>query len=191
MSSLNPTADPRLARVAFRPGRRERRRLIRAVRRGLNLKSVPLLARICLVVLFPFSGLDKIVHRKHALEQADSSIVPPAAGPSMLVVAALVEFIAPVCIAIGWHDRLAAFILAGFCVVTAFLFHPFWQYPNFWSPSDTEGNSHFWEFLKNFGLVGGLLLVVIGGGFVPTSSVVEHPLSSAPMSANPVAPAEA
>ena len=82
----------------------------------------------------------------------------------MLVAAGLVEFIAPVAIVTRWHDRLAAFILAGFCAVTAVLFHPFWQFTNFWSPSEKEGNSHFWEFLKNFGLVGGLLLIVLGGG---------------------------
>jgi uncharacterized membrane protein YphA (DoxX/SURF4 family) len=28
-------------------------------------------------------------------------------------------------------DRLAAFILAGFCVITAVLFHQFWRFPDF------------------------------------------------------------
>lgn len=185
MSSLSLTTDPSLARTAACLGRAERRRLGRAARRWrrLNRTAVPLLARICLIVMFPFSGLDKIVHWDSALKQADSSIVPKAAGPAMLVAAALVEFITPVCIVTGWCDRLAASILAGFCVVTAFLFHPFWRYPNFWSPSDKEGNSHFWDFLKNFGLVGGLLLVAIGGDPVPLSEIIERPLSSAPMSA--------
>ena len=185
MSTLSLTADPSLARNAARLSRAERRRLDRAVRRWrrLNRGAMPLLARICLVVMFPFSGYDKIVHWNDALKQADSSIVPKAVGPAMLIAGMLVELITPVCIATGWHDRLAAFILAGFCVVTAFLFHPFWQYPNFWSPSEKEGNSHFWDFLKNFGLVGGLLLLLIGGDPVPLSDVIEHPLSSAPMSA--------
>ena len=38
--------------------------------------ELPLLARICLVVLFPFSGLDKIINRESALKQAASSSSP-------------------------------------------------------------------------------------------------------------------
>ena len=174
----------RAARRAALLGRAERRRLARAARRA-NLGGVPLLARICLVVLFPFSGLDKIVHWDDALKQADSSILPPSFGPPMLVAGALVELITPVCIVLGWHDRLAASVLAGFCVITALLFHQFWRFPGYWSQSGSEGNAHFWEFWKNFGLVGGLLLVVIGGSLVPISQVAEHPFSSAPLAADP------
>jgi putative oxidoreductase len=74
----------------------------------------------------------------------------------MLVASIIVEFVTPVCIVAGWHDRLAAFILAGFCVITAVLFHQFWRFPDFWSFKEGEGLEHFWEFLKNFALVGGL-----------------------------------
>jgi putative oxidoreductase len=70
--------------------------------------------------------------------------------------------VTPVCIVIGWHDRLAAFVLAGFCAVTAVLYHPFWKFADFWTPGDSKGRRHFWDFLKNLGLAGGLLLVVIG-----------------------------
>lgn len=149
----------------------------------LNLVAVPLIARICLVVLFPFSAADKVVHWNAAMKQATSS-VPAGAARLMLVVAIVVETLTPICIVIGWHDRLAAFILAGFCVVTGVLYHQFWRFRGFWTP-DTEGNAHFWEFLKNFGLVGGLLLVVIGLQLAPVSAVVEHPLTSAPFSATP------
>lgn len=183
-SNLAAVSPALLARRAARLGRAERRRLARTARR-LDLAGVPLLARICLVVLFPFSGLDKVAHWDDALKQGDSSILPPAFGPPMLVAGALVELIAPVCIVLGWHDRLAALMLAGFCVVTALLFHQFWHYPGYWSKSGSEGNAHFWEFWKNFGLVGGLLLVVIGGSPVPASRVAAHPLSSAPMQADP------
>jgi putative oxidoreductase len=148
----------------------------------LNLVALPLIARVCLVVMFPFSALDKIAHWKEAMQQAVSSFLP--GGAVLLVIAIVVECATPVCIVIGWHDRLAAFILAGFCVVTALLYHPFWNYPNFWSKKG-EGRSHFWDFLKNFGLVGGLLLITIGGTPVSTSSVLSHPLSSAPFGAAP------
>lgn len=147
----------------------------------INLVAVPLIARVCLVLMFPFSGLDKIVHWKEALKQANSSFLP--GGSLLLVLAIVVEFVTPICIVVGWHDRLAAFVLAGFCAVTALLYHPFWKYPHFWSKAG-DGHSHFWDFLKNFGLAGGLLLVVIGGVPLTASAVLTQPLSSAPYAAS-------
>lgn len=152
-----------------------------------NLAAVPLLARLCLVVLFPFSALDKIVYWKDALKQAESSFVP--GGPVLVVIAIVIELLTPACIVLGWHDRLAAFVLAGFCVVTAVLYHPFWSFADFWTPGDSKGRRHFWDFLKNFGLAGGLLLVVIVARFAPVTNLIEQPLSSTPASAAPAAPA--
>jgi len=134
----------------------------------------PLLLRICLVVLFPFSGLDKIVNWSSAIKQAGRN----ALAPAMLVAAIVVEFVTPACIVLGWHDRLAAFVLAGFCAVTAVLYHQFWRYPDFWRFREGEGLEHFWEFLKNFGLVGGLGLVVLAPRTLPVSDVLQHPLAS-------------
>jgi putative oxidoreductase len=134
----------------------------------------PLLLRISLVILFPFSGLDKIVNWGSAMKQAGSLPFKPA----MLVLSIIVEFVTPVCIVAGWHDRLAALILAGFCVITAVLFHQFWLYPDFWRFNEGEGLEHFWEFLKNFGLVGGLGLIVLAPRTLPVSEVVLHPLAS-------------
>jgi len=45
-----------------------------------------------------------------------------------LCLSMVIEFVTPVCIVVGWYDRLAAFILAGFCVITAVLFHQFWRF---------------------------------------------------------------
>jgi putative oxidoreductase len=149
----------------------------------LNVMGLPLIARFCLVVLFPFSALDKIINWKDALAQATSSFLP--GGKVLLVLAIIVEVVTPVCIVLAWHDRLAAFVLAGFCAITAALYHEFWKYGDFWKQGDSQGRSHFWDFLKNFGLVGGLLIVVLLGNFVPASSVIQHPLSSAPRGAWP------
>jgi putative oxidoreductase len=131
------------------------------------------LARICLVAMFPFSAIDKIWHRKGALAQTASAGLPGA--PVLLAAAIGVESIAPICIVLGWYDRPAAGLLAGFCVVTAFLYHPFWSYPDLFTAEDqSHGRDHFWEFVKNFGLVGGLLLVVFAGGLTPPAQVL-HP----------------
>ncbi|MEO8714136.1 MAG: DoxX family protein [Acetobacteraceae bacterium] len=126
-----------------------------------RLGAVSVLARLCLVVLFPFSAVDKIVHWNGGLKQARSTVPVGEAAVPMLAAAIVVEAVTPVCIVTGRHDRLAALVLAGFCVATGALYHQFWNYDDFWTP-ETEGNSHFWDFLKNFGLVGGLLLVAKG-----------------------------
>ena len=125
-------------------------------------EAVWIAARVCLVAMFPFSAIDKAWHWKNALAQAGSDGMPGA--KVMLVLAILVEGLTPICIVTGWLDRPAALLLAGFCVVTAFLYHPFWAYSDFFSPrDDSVAREHFWQFLKNFGLVGGLLLVVFAG----------------------------
>ena len=144
----------------------------------LNLYFIPILIRVCLVVLFPFSALDKIVFWKGAIAQADSSFLPKSSGPPLLLTAIVVEAVAPFCIVVGWHDRIAALILALFCVVTATLYHPFWKFGDFWKPGESVARSHFWDFLKNLGLVGGLLLVVFATQLAPADVIARRPLSS-------------
>ena len=139
----------------------------------------PFIIRLCLVILFPFSALDKIFNWKGALAQANSGILP--GGPVLLVLAMGCEIITPILILTGWHDRAAAFVLAGYCVVTAVLYHQFWAHGDFFASGRSEGRSHFWDFLKNFGLVGGLLMVVLGAPLASIDYVVTHPASSTPV----------
>jgi putative oxidoreductase len=142
--------------------------------------AVLLVARICLVAMFPLSALEKIFDWKTSLAQAQSSWVP--GGAALLVAAIVVEGLTPICIVSGWHDRIAAFLLAGFCVVTAILYHPFWAYPHLLSEPTGKAREHFWQFVKNFGLVGGLLLVMFAGPNAGVSAdpvrVLAHPLAS-------------
>ena len=128
-------------------------------------------ARVCLVAMFPFSAADKVWHWKNALAQTRSGHMPGARP--MLVAAILVEGVTPFLIVLGIWDRPAAALLAGFCAVTAFLYHPFWRYPDFAAPGDDSvAREHFWQFLKNFGLAGGLLLVVFAGGLRAPAAVL-------------------
>jgi putative oxidoreductase len=148
----------------------------------------PLALRICLVVLFPFSGLDKILNWPSAMKQAGDIPWPRA----LLGLSVVVELGAPVSIVTGWHDRIGAFILAGFCVITAVLWHQFWRFPDFWRFREGEGLQHFWEFLKNFGLVGGLGLVMLSPRTLPVADVLHHPFASThvigPRAGRPIEP---
>lgn len=125
----------------------------------LDPTVVQFVATFCLVVLFPFSALDKMLYWNDALKQARSSFVP--GGPLLLVLAIGVELATPLCILTGLLDRQAALLLAFYCLVTAVLYHRFWAYGDFWDSDRSEGRTHFWDFLKNLGLVGGLILLVL------------------------------
>jgi putative oxidoreductase len=106
-----------------------------------NLGSIAIVARACLVSLFPFSAIDKVVNWNQALKQANSGPLP--GGPALLVAAIAVEAITPVCIVTGRNDRVAASILATFCAVTAVLYHPFWEYPDLAAKGQTKGGRNY------------------------------------------------
>lgn len=129
----------------------------------LDPSLVGLIARTLLVCMFPFSAIDKLIHWNAALKQANSSFLP--GGAVLLALAMIVEAGAPVCIVIGWHAGGAALVLAAFCVATALLYHPFWTQGDFWARGDSVARTHFWDFTKNLGLTGGLLLVALGASF--------------------------
>ena len=139
----------------------------------------PLILRICLVILFPFSTLDKIFNWKNALKQAKEGVLP--GGALLLIAAMFVETGCSLFIVIGVLDRAAAALLAFYCIVTALLYHQFWAYGDFFSKNeDSKGRSHCWEFLKNFGLVGGLGLIILGAPLASVDYAVTHPVSSTP-----------
>jgi len=125
--------------------------------------GLPVLARVFIVWIFPFSFLDKLFNWDNALKQANSGFF--RGGPVLLVLAMAVEFLTPPMIVFGFFDGIAAFVLAGYCAVTAIVYHNFWSYPRFWSPK-SDGYSHVWDFFKNFGLVGGLVFVMYASGFI-------------------------
>jgi putative oxidoreductase len=118
-----------------------------------------LIAKIFIVAIFPFSFLDKIINWQSALKQANSSVLP--GGPVLLVLAMIVEAVTPICIVFNWYAGWAAFVLAGYCAITAVLYHNFWSYPRFWA-AGTEGNPHVWDFFKNFAIVGGCIFIMLG-----------------------------
>ena len=139
----------------------------------------PFLLRLCLVILFPFSTMDKLFNWKNALKQATDGPLP--GGALLLVAAMLVETGCSILILIGVLDRAAAALLAFYCIVTALLYHQFWAFGDFFSKGESsKGRSHFWEFLKNFGLVGGLGLIVLGAPLASVDYVASRPLSSTP-----------
>jgi putative oxidoreductase len=138
---------------------------------------VTLGVRYLLVVLFfPFSALDKILGFKDAVGQAQEIVSSRAAASLLLLAGLFVEIVTPILILTGIADRLAAFIMGGYCMVTALLWKRFWQPGDFWKGADSKGRGLFWDFLKNFSLAGGFLLITFGT--MTLGSFIADPLSS-------------
>ena len=107
-----------------------------------------LIGRICISALFLISAFNKVFNLDGSMSWMEGFGVPgflifPAIG---------VEIILPVLVIVGYHARLAAGILAIFCITTAFLFH-----------FDFSNQLQFISFLKNIGLAGGFLFIVANG----------------------------
>ena len=146
---------------------------------------VAFLERVVLVLLFlPFSALDKIVNFRGAERQA--AAISPAAAPVLIGAGLFVEIVMSLGIVTGVADRLAAFVMGGYCGVTALLWKQFWQPGDFWAGG--KGRDLFWDFLKNFALGAGFLFVTFGTGPADVAGFVAHPLSSTPPY-SPAAPA--
>ena len=87
----------------------------------------------------------------------------------------------------GVHDaRAAAFVLSGYCAVTALLWKPFWAQPDFRLTGPSHGREMFWDFFKNFAVAGGFLALAWG----PTAGGVERFLADPFGSTHPYSTAE-
>ena len=140
---------------------------------------VILLVRYGLVALFfPASALDKILNFHGAVRQAGQVFRSPAIATAILLTGLLVELVMPLGILTGMADRLAAFIMAGYCAVTALLFKQFWKPGDFWSRGDSTARNLFWDFLKNVSVASGFLLIVVGLAGHGWHGFVAHPFAS-------------
>jgi putative oxidoreductase len=135
--------------------------------------------RLLLVALFlPFSALDKILNFKSSIEQA-RTVVSAAWLATVLIFAGFcVEVVMSLAILTGVVDRLAAFILAGYCLVTALLWKQFWKTRDFRLRGASRGREVFWDFLKNLALAGGFLLLTFGTNPAGVGRFLDHPLAS-------------
>ena len=147
---------------------------------------VILLVRCGLVILFfPASALDKILNFNGAVKQAKQVFSANAVAVALILVGVFIELVMPLGILTGIADRLAACVMAGYCTATAILFKRFWQPGDFWSSGDSKGRKLFWDFLKNFSLASGFLLIVVGldgqawHGFVADPLASSHPYGTA------------
>lgn len=104
--------------------------------------------RILLSSLFVLSGVSKLGAYVGTAAYMASQGVPSALLP--LVVAT--ELLGGLAVAFGWKTRVAAFLLGGFSVVSALLFH-----------NNFADQIQMIMFLKNISIAGGFLMLVANG----------------------------
>ena len=107
-----------------------------------------LVGRIFISALFLISAFNKIFNLDGSIGWMEGFGVPGF----LIFPAIAVENILPVLVIVGYQARIAAGVLAVFCLMTAFLFH-----------FDFANQSQLVSFLKNIGLAGGFLFIVANG----------------------------
>ena len=107
-----------------------------------------LIGRILISALFLISAYNKIFNLDGSMGWMEGFGVPGF----LIFPAIAIEIILPVLVIVGYQARMAAGILAIFCLATAFIFH-----------SNFSDQTQFISFLKNIGLAGGFLFIVANG----------------------------
>lgn len=106
--------------------------------------------RILLSLLFLMAGLGKLGDLPGTQAYMSAMGVP---APALLMpVVILLEAGGALALIVGWQTRIVAFLLAGFSLVSAAVFHH-----DFGDPTQMV------MFLKNVAIAGGLLMVVAHG----------------------------
>lgn len=114
-----------------------------------------LLGRIGLALVFLWSGFDKFANAAGTAGFMQSAGIPAADVLVWLV--ALVEVAGAVALIVGYKLRWAALALIAFTIVATLVFHAFWAVPA------EQVLMQQINFMKNVGIIGGLLAVFAHG----------------------------
>lgn len=113
-------------------------------------RFIPLVARAFLVAIFFRSGIGKILDFAGTQEQIAGQGLPLA---GLLTVGAIVfELVGALSVLLGYKARWGALLLILFLIPTTLIFH-----------TDFADSTQITQFLKNFAILGGLLLVTYYG----------------------------
>ena len=107
-----------------------------------------LIGRIFISLIFLLSGFSKIGNYEGTVDWMESLGMPGI----FLIPAIALEIIAPIFVVIGYKVKISAALLSLFCIATAVIFH-----------NDFSNQMQIISFMKNIGLAGGFLLLVING----------------------------
>ena len=98
--------------------------------------------------------------------------------PVLLAAALVIEAVGVVCLITGFQARPAALVMAGYLAIVTVTLHDFWR------ASGNLAGLQQTEFLKNLGIIGGLLMI---GAYGPARSFSAHPRLAGSSGADPSA----
>ncbi|GGM05685.1 hypothetical protein GCM10011534_29360 [Pseudooceanicola nanhaiensis] len=120
-----------------------------------TLRYAAPLGRVLLALIFITSGFGKITGYAGTQGYMEAMGVPGALLPLVI----LVELGGGIALLVGWQARLSAFLLAGFSLLSGFLFH----YLPSLGMEGMEAQANMISFMKNVSIAGGMLMVVAFG----------------------------
>ena len=113
-----------------------------------NAGMIDVAGRLLLAAIFILSGLQQIPDFAGTQEFMASKGVPGILLPAVIAL----EIIGGLAIVVGWKTRIFAFLLAGYSLLAAVLFH-----------TDFADAQQYYSFMKNLGMAGGFLFLVANG----------------------------
>ena len=120
-----------------------------------TLRYAAPLGRALLALIFITSGFTKITGYAGTQGYMEATGVPGALLPLVI----LVELGGGIALLVGWQARLSAFLLAGFSVLSGFLFH----YLPSLGMEPMAAQAQVISFMKNVTIAGGMLMIVAFG----------------------------
>lgn len=128
-----------------------------------------LVGRVLLSAVFLFTGMQKITNFGGTTEAIESRGLPVA--PLLALAAILLELGGGLSVLAGYWCRVGATALILFLIPTTLIFHPFWDVVA------EERLGEFAHFMKNIGLLGGLMLLVAWGAGEISFDAANKPLA--------------
>jgi len=114
-------------------------------------RFVPLVGRILLALIFLTSGVIKLGYWDQTAGYMASKGFPMITF--FLAAAAFIEIAGAFSLILGYRAKLGAILLIIFLIPTTLIFH------NFWALEGMDQRINLLTFLKNFAVIGGLLLI--------------------------------
>jgi putative oxidoreductase len=117
----------------------------------------PLISRLLISAIFVQGALGKIMGWSGQASYMQSHQLPGQLIPALLGIALLVEVVGVLCLVVGWRARAAAFVMFLYLGMVSVLLH------NFWALHGGSAGGMQTQFLKNVGIMGGLLMISASG----------------------------
>ena len=117
----------------------------------------PLLSRLLISAIFVQGALGKILGWSGQESYMQSHQLPAKLIPAMLGIALVIEAGGVLCLLVGWRARAAAFVMFVYLAAVSVLLH------NFWALHGAAAGGAQTQFLKNVGIMGGLLMIAAYG----------------------------